>query len=397
MSKIYYWIKVSDDFFKQKEMKKLRRIAGGDTYTIIYLKMLLLAAKQNNKLFFDGIEDTFAEELAIELDEDEENVKMTLSFLMKYKLIEVKSDDEFLLTRCDEVVGSLSDAALRKRRSREKQKKLECDKLLEEPKKPLTNAERQKRYRDKRKQHIPFIEEYTNKINYGGNYYIALERDGMKCQKCGETEDLCMHHLKYGENKLEDLITVCRSCHNKIHSNQTEYSNVTENVTKKSLYIEKEKEIDKDNIYIEQSSKEVEGGLLLQPDTIETKIKDKQPSKSKKDFSLEINEIRSYYKGTKSKKVADNKLPKLIKEYTKDQLIRAIERYNNYVESERKKGFATLKYKNESTWWNGGFIDYLDDEYNAQEQTLFDIIKTSEKALQGQNNSMLNDDIDFNY
>lgn len=130
MGKIYYYIKVSDEFFKQKEMKKLRKIAGGDTYTIIYLKMLLLAAKQNNKLYFDGIEDNFAEEMAIELDEDPDNVKMTLSFLQKYKLIQIISQDEYELTRCNEVVGHLSDEALRQRRCRERKKQaklLECD------------------------------------------------------------------------------------------------------------------------------------------------------------------------------------------------------------------------------------------------------------------------------
>ena len=31
-NKRYYWLKLSEDFFRQKEIKKLRRIAGGDTY-----------------------------------------------------------------------------------------------------------------------------------------------------------------------------------------------------------------------------------------------------------------------------------------------------------------------------------------------------------------------------
>ena len=52
MARKYYWLKLSDDFFKDKTIKKLRKIAGGDTYTIIYLKMLLKAIRQENKLFF---------------------------------------------------------------------------------------------------------------------------------------------------------------------------------------------------------------------------------------------------------------------------------------------------------------------------------------------------------
>ena len=75
-------------------------------------------------------------------------------------------------------------------------------------------------------------------------------------------------------------------------------------------------------------------------------------------------------------------MPKLIKDYGKEQLIRAIERYNKYVEDERRKGFRTLKYKNESTFWNGGFVDYLDDEYGMEEQSIFDIIKAQQEGAQ---------------
>ena len=39
--KRYYWLKFRDDFFDSKRIKKLRKMAGGDTYTIIYLKMML--------------------------------------------------------------------------------------------------------------------------------------------------------------------------------------------------------------------------------------------------------------------------------------------------------------------------------------------------------------------
>lgn len=124
--KRYYWIQLKEGFFKQKEIKKLRKIAGGDTYTVIYLKMLLAAVKQGNKLYFEGVEDTFPEELALELDEDPENVKMTLAFLERQGLIKVMGEDEFLLLQCEEMVGSESESAARVRRYREK-KTLQCN------------------------------------------------------------------------------------------------------------------------------------------------------------------------------------------------------------------------------------------------------------------------------
>lgn len=82
--KKYYWLKMTDQFFEDKAIKKLRKIAGGDTYTIIYLKMLLTAIKQGNKMYFEGIEDDFMEELALELDEDTDNVKERFQKVMMF-------------------------------------------------------------------------------------------------------------------------------------------------------------------------------------------------------------------------------------------------------------------------------------------------------------------------
>lgn len=118
--KKYYWIKLKPSFFQSKEIKKLRKIAGGDTYVIIYLKMQLLSLENGGKLYFDGIEDNFAEELALSLDEDEENVKMTLAFLEKCDLIEQQTADEYVLPEVSENTGKETAAAIRMRKYRER-------------------------------------------------------------------------------------------------------------------------------------------------------------------------------------------------------------------------------------------------------------------------------------
>lgn len=127
MARKYYWLKLSDDFFKDKTIKKLRKIAGGDTYTIIYLKMLLKAIRQENKLFFEGIEENFADELALDLEEDEENVKVTLSFLQKRGLLQLVDETEYYLTEGAKMTGSETESAARMRLMRERKASL-CDK-----------------------------------------------------------------------------------------------------------------------------------------------------------------------------------------------------------------------------------------------------------------------------
>lgn len=132
MSKRYYWLKLPDDFFRQKPIKKLRKIAGGDTYTIIYLKMLLLSLKTGGKLYFDEVEDDFCEELALELDEDEENVRVTVQFLMAKDLLKAIDENEYELTECSALVGSESASAERMRRLRDK-KASQCDTGVTQP------------------------------------------------------------------------------------------------------------------------------------------------------------------------------------------------------------------------------------------------------------------------
>ena len=119
--KKYYWLKLQSDFFGSKRIKKLRRLAGGDTYTIIYLKMQLLSLKTDGILKYTGIENSFAEELALDLDEDVENVAVVLQYLESVNLIETSDGVEYLLPYAVDNMGKKSDSADRVARFRERQ------------------------------------------------------------------------------------------------------------------------------------------------------------------------------------------------------------------------------------------------------------------------------------
>lgn len=62
--------------------------------------------KQDGRLYFEGVEDDFYEELALELDEEAENVNVTVRFLLAQGLIELVDETEYRLTECDRMVGS---------------------------------------------------------------------------------------------------------------------------------------------------------------------------------------------------------------------------------------------------------------------------------------------------
>lgn len=121
-SQRYYWLKLHDDFFTDTSIKRLRKLAGGDTLTIIYLKLLLLSLKTDGKLYYEGLEEDFATQVALEMDEDVDNVKLTLTYLMSRGILVQNTDEEFELTTEKEMVGSESESARRMRKTRLEQK-----------------------------------------------------------------------------------------------------------------------------------------------------------------------------------------------------------------------------------------------------------------------------------
>ena len=127
----YYWLRLKDDFFSSKRIKKLRKLAGGDTYVIIYLKMQLIAMKHDGIIQYTGLEKTFAEELALDIDEDVENVQVTLTYLVNTGLAETSDNINFFFPYAVENVGSESSSAARVREFRARQKEslpaLQCN------------------------------------------------------------------------------------------------------------------------------------------------------------------------------------------------------------------------------------------------------------------------------
>ena len=51
----------------------------------------------------------------------------------------------------------------------------------------------------------------------------VLSRDSWRCQHCGASENLQVQHMqsrsKLGHDSLENLITLCVSCHEALHRN----------------------------------------------------------------------------------------------------------------------------------------------------------------------------------
>ena len=105
-NKRFYWLKLQDNFFKNARIKKLRKIAGGDTYTIIYLKLMLLTTKSNGLFIYEGIENTIEEEIALKLDEKVEDVKILWCYLLANQMVQEQTNGDVLIPEVSSNVGS---------------------------------------------------------------------------------------------------------------------------------------------------------------------------------------------------------------------------------------------------------------------------------------------------
>ena len=109
----YYWLKLHDNFFDKYEIKKLRKIPGGDTYTIIYLKLLLYTMNTDGKIPFEGLETHIHKEIALKINEDETSVEMTLNALKMMKLLEEREGD-VAFPEHEKVTGAIAPKPSRK-------------------------------------------------------------------------------------------------------------------------------------------------------------------------------------------------------------------------------------------------------------------------------------------
>ncbi|XZM77686.1 helix-turn-helix domain-containing protein [Clostridium perfringens] len=104
----------------------------------------------------------------------------------------------------------------------------------------------------------------------------------------------------------------------------------------------------------------------------------KQLDKSiKRNSNQDIEEIWSLYPLKKGKANAIKKIPKLLKEYGKEQIVRCIERYIEEIKKENKSKEFIL---HGSTFFNGRYIDYLDCNYQEN------IINKPKEELKLKNN-----------
>ena len=206
--KRYYWIKLKDTFLTSDAVDFLMSQKNGANYVVLYQMLCLKTVNTGGEL------SRQIGEVIIPFDIDKihrdckyfekDTVVVALELYQKLGLVYENKDGFLQIANFDNLVGSETRQAGLMREKRKRINKIE------------QTANQNKTF---------YIDNYTNKKRYGGNYYYVLERDKKRCASCGSTETLCVHHIiGYDENEpkscnASSMITLCRTCHSNEHNN----------------------------------------------------------------------------------------------------------------------------------------------------------------------------------
>lgn len=197
MEKRYYWSKLNKDFMSRGEMKKLVRISGGTTPFTIYMTLLASSIDAEGIIEYKGLEDSFAGEIALLLDEDEQKVQQLLDFLMKTGLLKDIGNNQYRLSDVADNVGSECASTRRVRKHRAKLKALQCNESAlqsnvekEKEKKREINKKKTTHLKRRREEKFvkPTVEEVQAEIEQK-NYHVNAQEFWDYHEECNWVSD----------------------------------------------------------------------------------------------------------------------------------------------------------------------------------------------------------------
>lgn len=133
MSKVYFWLKLNQDFFEDDTIAWVEEQPNGKNYVLFYLKLALKSLSDDGKLIRYVGEKLIpydVQALSKLTNTDVDTVKVAMNLFIEIGLIEILDTGEIYLNQIKEMTGSETDAAKRMRKSRAKQKLLtnkECN------------------------------------------------------------------------------------------------------------------------------------------------------------------------------------------------------------------------------------------------------------------------------
>ncbi len=117
-NKKYYFLKLKEDFFDQREIVVLEGSKDGVLYVNILLKLYLKSLQHNGKLLLNEMTPLSAEMIALLTRHEVGTVERAMRAFMQLGLVEVLEDNIFYMPEIEEMTGKGSSDGERKARYR---------------------------------------------------------------------------------------------------------------------------------------------------------------------------------------------------------------------------------------------------------------------------------------
>lgn len=129
MSKRFYWLKFSKDFFKDHKIRILESFPNGEKYLLFYIKLMAESVSHEGRLRFSDAIPYSEQMLAAITNTDVDTVRSAIEALKQMQLIEILDDQTLFLTQVQDIIGSENESAERVRafRARQNAKALQCN------------------------------------------------------------------------------------------------------------------------------------------------------------------------------------------------------------------------------------------------------------------------------
>ena len=116
--KVYFWLKLDQNFFKNLAIKQALRMPGGKDMIIVYQMLMLESLATDGVIYYEGMLPTLEKELAVRLDVQEEDIQMTLAYFKNVGLVQVDDSNNAEMLQVSALIEQETDWARYKREQR---------------------------------------------------------------------------------------------------------------------------------------------------------------------------------------------------------------------------------------------------------------------------------------
>ena len=117
-NKKYYFLKLKEDFFDQREIVVLEGSKDGVLYVNILLKLYLKSLQHNGKLLLNEMTPLSAEMIALLTRHEVGTVERAMRAFMQLGLVVMQEDDTYYMPEIEQMTGKGSSEGERKARYR---------------------------------------------------------------------------------------------------------------------------------------------------------------------------------------------------------------------------------------------------------------------------------------